>query len=470
MKNERNLHGSNSIGYWAEDGYLHRYFLLRDPYITKGTTLLSSMQSQLKDALMQEADNIRLEEDDRLKDFAKAIDYSGTEEEIFTLVRSFMVNGGAGLKDIFTVLNNPKFFTSYKQYNGGYIAALFDNDHKKEAKDLAVEAMKNILTDKTNDRTAALQKQHTQEMRFNTYIEERVNNLMKGVKMGFLTTTMGNIAEPWMTAALEKGIYEALNKDSNKMKNKVENDAVLGSISVDITGGKKNKGTTRLSPADIMVRIDGKDCLPIQVKIDTTGKEKATLLKNANYEEVAMELNNDLIKKYIQFAIIHQNAFSNKNYQKLVQQSTLAKETDEGGEGDAYRFGSDMHAIESFNTAGVIPELEPAIDMLRHLMAVKLIRGVTEENLNLFYVAGSVKGNAGLIRVSDMIKEVVKRPDRLEVYQKTTGKIFPSGINKEEYNASRTREEWAAFITPKMSNSLSKIKATMTLNYADMNK
>lgn len=52
------------------------------------------------------------------------------------------------MKDIFTVLNNPKFFTSYKQYNGGYIAALFDNDHKKEAKDLAVEAMKNILTDK----------------------------------------------------------------------------------------------------------------------------------------------------------------------------------------------------------------------------------------------------------------------------------------------------------------------------------
>ena len=84
MKNERNLHGSNSIGYWAEDGYLHRYFLLRDPYITKGTTLLSSMQSQLKDALMQEADNIRLEENNRLKDFAKAIDYSGTEEEIFT--------------------------------------------------------------------------------------------------------------------------------------------------------------------------------------------------------------------------------------------------------------------------------------------------------------------------------------------------------------------------------------------------
>lgn len=212
MKNERNLHGSNSIGYWAEDGYLHRYFLLRDPYITKGTTLLSSMQSQLKDALMQEADNIRLEENNRLKDFAKAIDYSGTEEEIFTLVRSFMVNGGAGLKDIFTVLNNPKFFTSYKQYNGGYIAALFDNDHKKEAKDLAVEAMKNILTDKINDRTTALQKQHTQEMRFNTYIEERVNDLMKGVKMGFLTTTMGNIAEPWITAALEKGIYEALNK------------------------------------------------------------------------------------------------------------------------------------------------------------------------------------------------------------------------------------------------------------------
>ena len=468
MKNERNLHGSNSIGYWAEDGYLHRYYLLRDPYITKSTTLLATLRSQVRDAIMAEVKNIRVQEDERLTMFGKAIDYGGNVNEIFALLRSFISDAGAGLKNIFEVLNNEKFFTSYTQYNGGYISAIFDNKHKDEARGLAVNAMIDLLTEKSPNEQNGLQKQHQQEMKFNEYISTQVNDLMRGVKMGYLTTTMGNIAEPWITASLEKGIYKAINKNGNTLKKKVENDAILASISVDITGQNKSTGTSRLSPADIMVRIDGQDCLPIQVKVDTTGKEKAVLLKKASYEEVAMELGDSAVRDYIQFAIIHQNAFSNKNYQKLVEHSTLEQKSP--GKGFAYEFSSDMHAIENFNSAGAIPELEPAIDMLRQLMCVKLIRGVTENNLNLFYVTGSIKGTAGLIRVSDMIQEVAGNPDRLEVYQKATGRVFSESGIKAEYNKARTRQEWAEFITPKMSNALSKIKATMTLNYADINK
>ena len=69
-----------------------------------------------------------------------------------------------------------------------------------------------------------------------------------------------------------------------------------------------------------------------------------------------------------------------------------------------------------------------------------------------------------------MIQEVAGNPDRLEVYQKATGRVFSESGIKAEYNKARTRQEWAEFITPKMTNALSKIKATMTLNYADINK
>ena len=110
MKNERNLHGSNSIGYWAEDGYLHRYYLLRDPYITKSTTLLATLRSQVRDAIMAEVKNIRVQEDERLTMFGKAIDYGGNVNEIFALLRSFISDAGAGLKNIFEVLNNENFF------------------------------------------------------------------------------------------------------------------------------------------------------------------------------------------------------------------------------------------------------------------------------------------------------------------------------------------------------------------------
>ena len=106
MKNERNLHGSNSIGYWAEDGYLHRYYLLRDPYITKSTTLLATLRSQVRDAIMAEVKNIRVQEDERLTMFGKAIDYGGNVNEIFALLRSFISDAGAGLKNIFEVTLN----------------------------------------------------------------------------------------------------------------------------------------------------------------------------------------------------------------------------------------------------------------------------------------------------------------------------------------------------------------------------
>lgn len=469
--------------FWSLDGYLHRYYLLQDPLISSGDGLKKQIQTEANSFVKKEIAKIRKMENDKLKSFSSGLGYDKmTNSEAFKIADKILSTGNPGIKNIFESIVNQDLF---KWKNDGEIKSsnFIPKEYRGQIIEAAGDGMINVLTNKVNNTSSLSSQKKNIEKKYNKLWENSINQLLSsGIKAPMVGTAIGDLVEVWETVSISKAIYDELNKNGKEVKAKLLGDLSSNIQEISISSSKNftvkrtgnlrigtSMGSKRLSPADIVISIDGKDCLPIQIKTKVQDNYKNIgLLRGASFSELLNNTKSNLIKRYILFALIHQNAFSNKRYQDLIKQSYLETVKGINGEEKYYTFGSDTTAFIRLDKSSMIPQLTDAVDIMKIMASVSLIRGTTETNKNLFYLfAKGATGETKLRRVSDMIKSVLENTDRIEVYG-AKGSSYPKGLTKDKYNSIITREEWARFITPLTRGALDKAKASFSFNYANL--
>ena len=447
----------NAQNYYRQPGYLHRYYLLRDDYMHQGSSEVGKIEQKVLSSLKEVSSELKKEENERLGSFAKVITGEQNPIKGMEILREIISGIGSTTKTAWDFILKYGYTN---QYSGlSYFKKGYDKEEVKSGLlDISMQELTTGMVKNANYLKNIIDLSEKENDDLEKTVEDIINAKIGNIRMGFPATTTGNFIEKYLGLALNNKMVEYCR--NNDYLENWSNNNIKSAVSGDI----KMSNTTRLSPADVVISINGEECLPLQIKTDVTNKQTATLLRKATLSEAMAGMADSAATNYVRFAIIHQHYFSYKRYISLVDRVAEIR-----GDDEEYLTGSNPKAIESFDKTGVISGLEPAVDILKYLMAEKLITGVTEENKNLFYISASSAGYEGVMRTSDMIDSLITKNgiDRISKTGTAIGDINDNSIMKS-YNSIRTREEWADEVGAKLKNTLDKISVTMTFNYSNM--
>lgn len=284
---------------------------------------------------------------------------------------------------------------------------------------------------------------------------------------------VGNSWESFFAASVMKELSKEL--PAQKVYEKIVNNFTGSDVVI-----KNNKVDIRQLP-DIILKLNTPkisefDDMPISIKAKPFGKDYYYLLgtkaAGKQLDGILKGLGKDNLAKAIKEAIVNQTTWSTSGYYNEVKNIWAKGKEKMPSNIDAE--GKNPRAIEQLDINGTIAKLQPATIALENAILLDLVTGFGTKNL--FTVITSAKGKSGVLRTSDILKNIATSnfKDRKVTITAKNKKTFATEAttllkqnNKEDVENYKL---WSAKTKARAEAMVSKISIYVTVNYGTLIK